>query len=192
MYNIDLSTKKPNFKKYTKKIQSKNDFLIKQSGIAESIQKQQKECSDYVTELTKDNIERLLKEDNYFFIETDWQILASGYKLPLLDFVEEEKQIYRFGGLTISGYKDSSIGTKKEALLLFKKILKHVEGENLQLIMKTWNPTLSRFLVKIWVEELSYEECLKKYPVFLKAYINKSEKKEEYYKKQKFYVRTKK
>jgi hypothetical protein len=156
------------------------------------IQKQQKQCLDYVTELTKEQIRELLKAGNYFFVEKDGKILVSGYRLPLIDTANEDEQIYRLGGLSILDFKDSSIENRKNMLYLFEKIRKYFEEKNLQLIMKTDNPTLARILRSIGAEELSYNDCLIKYPKFLKAYIDKSKKSEEYYQTQNFYIRGKK
>jgi len=161
-------------------------------NIVELIQEQQRQCADFVTELTREQIEDLLKEGNYFFVKKNGRILASAYQLPLIDSADEEEQIYRLGGLSILGFRDSSISNKREALLLFQKIKKHFESINSQLIMKTENPVLARMLKAMGAEELSYDECLRKYPNFLKAYVGKSKKTEEYYKTQTFYVRPKK
>jgi hypothetical protein len=160
--------------------------------IIDLIQEQQKQCTDFVTELTREQIEALLKAGNYFFAKKGETILASAYQLPLIDSVDKSEQIYRLGGLSVLGFRDSSIKAKKEALLLLRKIEEYVENKNSQLIMKTENPVLARVLETMGAEKLSYDECLQKYPSFLKAYINKSKKTEEYYKTQTFYVRPKK
>jgi len=47
------------------------------------------------------------------------------------------------------------------------------------LIIKTDNNVIARILEKLKAEKLSYNECLKKYPEFLKAYIAKSIQKQK-------------
>ncbi len=162
------------------------------NNIVELIQKQQKQCSEHVTELTTEQIEDLLKQGNYFFVKQDDKILASGYKMPLINDANEDEQIYRLGGLSILDFKNSSVESKKNMLLLFQKIKEHFEKTKAQLIMKTDNPVLARVLKSMGAEELSYDECLEKYPSFLEAYIGKSEKSVEYYKTQNFYVKGRK
>ena len=119
-------------------------------------------------------------------MKQDDKILASGYKMPLINNANEDEQIYRLGGLSILDFKNSSVESKKNMLILFQKIREHFEKTKEQLIMKTENPVLARVLKSVGAEELSYDECLEKYPNFLEAYIGKSEKPVEYYKTQNF------
>lgn len=161
--------------------------------IIDSIEKLQRDCIQYVIQLSREQISELIEQNNYFFVRnSNGEIVASGYVLPLLDSVNEDNQIYKLGGLSIKDFTSSSTETKKNALTLLKKIKDYFETKNSQLIMTTRNPVISKFLITMDVEELSYLECLKKYPTFLISYIEKSEKSEEYYKEQTFYIRTKK
>lgn len=155
--------------------------------ISEKIQEQQKSCK-YVTELTKEKIVDLIQNWNYFFLEQNGIIKISWYKLPLIDWINEENQIYRFWWLTILWDKKSSINTRKLALKTFIHIKKYIEEHNLQLIMKTENIVIWEYLNKIWAIKLTYDECIEKYPNFIKAYTNKSGKSIEYYKTQTFYI----
>jgi len=163
-----------------------------QTDITNLIQEQQEQCAEYVTKLSKEQIGELLDNKHYFFIKNDDKVVASGYRLPLLDNVDEEEQIYRLGGLSILDFKSSSIENKKAIILLLKEIKQYFEEKNSQLIMKTENPVLARVLKDMGAEELTFEKCLEKYPKFLRAYIDKSEKPVEYYKTQTFYIRSKK
>jgi hypothetical protein len=69
------------------------------------------------------------------------------------------------------------------------KVKEYLIKNNLQIIMKTENPTLAKYLIKMGLEKLSYEKCKKKYPLFLKSYINKSKKTNKYYETQEFYIK---
>jgi hypothetical protein len=64
--------------------------------IINAIQKQQIDCIEYVLQLTKEQITELVEQNNYFFVRNSLgEIVASGYRLPLLDSVNEDDQIYR-------------------------------------------------------------------------------------------------
>ena len=152
----------------------------------------EQQCPEYVTVQTEEEIGELLKNDNYFYAENNGEIVASIYKMPLLDNVPEEDQIYRLGGLSVKDFKNTTLEDKKKLLELLKKLEAYFEENNCRIILKTENPVLAKFLVKIGGEELSYDECKEKYPSFLDAYINKSRKSDDYYKTQKFYIRDKK
>lgn len=152
----------------------------------------QKECSEYVYQQREEEVKELLKNDNFFLIKEDGKIVVSAYKDPLLDNISDEEQIYRLGGLSIKGFKDSKLGNRKKFIGLLLKLAKYIEDKNYRIILETDNPVFARFLTEIGGERLSYEECKLKYPNFLDAYIKKLKKPESCYEGQIFYVRDKK
>lgn len=90
---------------------------------------------------------------------------------------------------------------KKLFLQLLNKVKKHIEDNNIQFITETENPVISKFLVKnCEVKKLTYKECEKKYPTFLKAFtnkvadslINRETETDEFLREQNFYIRVKK
>ncbi len=154
--------------------------MINVENAAKQIQKLQ-EKSSHVTVQTLNTIIDTFNKWYYFYEKNNEdKIVACIYRIPLLENVESNKQIYRVWWLSIESRKYT-----KQFILVLKKAF---EG-NFNLIMKTDNKVVAKKLIELWAEEFSYYKAKQKYPYFLKAYIDNSEKSEEYYKTQMFYIR---
>ena len=154
--------------------------MINVENAAKQIQELQTKSS-HVTVQTLNTIIDTFNKWYYFYEKNNKnEIVACIYRIPLLENVEDDKQIYRVWWLSIKSKKYT-----RQFILVLKKAF---EGK-FNLIMKTDNKVVAKKLIELWAEELNYFEAEQKYPDFLTAYIDNSKKSEEYYKTQMFYIR---
>lgn len=166
--------------------------ILEVSQSIEQIKNLQQECHSYVRLLTKQQIEKLLNDNHFFLVrDNEWIIQASLYKLPLLDWVTKEGQFYRIWWLSVRGFSEWKLSSRKYLLRLMREFWEYVRNEDLQLIARTKNPTLSKYLIKNWLEEYLYLELEEQLPDIIWAFKSFDWINEENYEKQKFYVRTK-
>jgi len=156
-------------------------------NIVKQIRKQQLECSHhvYIELLTEEKIKELLIDGNYFYAERDGKILVFFYIRPLL----ESFKLYRLGGFVISDVENPSFIIKREIVNLLKKFKNYVFKYNISFMSESGTISLESFLFNMGAKKLSFEECLTKYSLFLKAYIDKSIEIEEFFKSKIFYIR---
>jgi len=171
-----------------KKLVNENEI----DNVVREIINLERNCAKYVTEQSEEEIKVLLNNDNFFIFERDGEIIASAYKKPLLEKTDATDQIYRLGGLSIKDAKAATWQDKKLFLEFIEKLRMYIEKTNPRLIAKTDNPVIARILKQIGAEELNFDECQKKYPDFINAYLTQSSKPEEYYQTKSFYIRDKK
>jgi hypothetical protein len=150
------------------------------SNIVKQIRKQQLECSHhvYIELLTEEKIKELLIDGNYFYAERDGKILVSFYIRPLL----ESFKLYRLGGFVISDVENPSF-------IILKNFKNYVFKYNIDFMSKSETISLESFLFNMGAKKVSFEECLTEYPLFLKAYINKSIETKDFFKSKIFYIR---
>jgi len=158
---------------------------MKRDELIKAIREQQIECFEYVDVLSEDEIEKLLREGTYFYIEENNKILASAYLKPIL----EDPKIYRVGGLSLD-IKNPSFHIKKAIV----KLLVHLQiyilnNNNIAFITRSETISIESFCIDIGAKKLSFEECTLEYPLFLKAWLDNSPRTEEYCKSKTFYVR---
>jgi len=147
--------------------------------IAKQIHEIQK-TSKYVTTQTEKQILEYLEQGNYLYRIDNWKVVVSIYRNPLLRNVNKEEQIYRVWWLII---------LDKKYVREFIDILEeHYSDKSLNSISKTDNLSVAKKLIWLWVEELTYDEAIEKYPIFINAYIDNSPKTREYYKTHMFYI----
>ncbi|MBU0998858.1 hypothetical protein KKG24_00920 [Patescibacteria group bacterium] len=129
-----------------------------------------KQTPQFILELYEKNLLRLE-------INNEGKIMAVLYVQPLDKSIsiDNPNQIFRIGGLASS---PSTSGTK--ALI---KIVRQLEKEALEkkwnIIGRTDNPIIAKYLKKLGMEELTFEECKRKYEKFLNLYLETSSKEDK-------------
>jgi len=157
---------------------------MKKNELIKAIREQQIECSEYVDVLSEDEIEKLLVEGNYFYIEENGKILASAY----IKLILENPKIYRIGGLSLN-IKNLSFHRKKAIVKLLVNLQTYILNNNIAIITRSETISIESFCIDIGAKKLSFEECILEYPLFLKAWLDNSPRTEEYCKSKTFYVR---
>jgi len=157
---------------------------MKKNELIKAIREQQIECSEYVDVLSEDEIEKLLVEGNYFYIEENGKILASAYLKLILD----DPKIYRLGGLSLN-IKNLSFHSKKAIVKLLVNLQTYILNNNIAFITRSERISIESFCIDIDAKKLSFEECTLQHPLFLKAWLDNSPRTEEYCKSKTFYVR---
>jgi hypothetical protein len=148
----------------------------------------QKKWNEYVTEQTPDFLRELYRKNLLRFeIDGEGKIVVVFYIQPLDQSlpIDHPDQVFRIGGLSTS----SSENNKRAVIKILAQLQTEVIQKNMNIISKTDNPTLARYLKSMGLEELTFEECKRKYPHFVDSYVKASPKSEEYYSEKKFYVR---
>jgi len=163
---------------------------MKKDELIKAIREQQIECSThiYIKVLTEDEIEKLLLDGNYFYVEKDNKILATLY----LKLLSNQHKIYRLGGFTVANIDNPSFLIKKEVVKLLAKVKKYILKYNINFIGETNEiSSFESYYISFGAEKLSFKECLEKYPLFLKFFIADMTDKEfiKSLKSKTFYVR---
>ncbi len=145
----------------------------------------QKQWKEYVTEQTPEFIRDLYKKNLLRFeVNNEGKIVVAFYIQPLDQSLtmDHSDQIFRIGGLSTFGNDRSAV------IKILARFKAEVVEKNMNIIAKTDNPTLAKYLKSMGLEELTAEECKIKYPRFVDNYLKMSPKSEEYYSEKKFYV----
>jgi len=163
---------------------------MKRDELIKAIREQQIECSAhlYIELLTEKEIEKLLEEGNYFYVEKDNKILVALY---LKRFSNQDK-IYRLGGFTVANIENPSFLTKKEVTKLLAKVKEYISKHNINFIGETNKiSSFESYYIGFGAKKLSFKECLEQYPLFLKLFIDGVTDKEflKSLKSKTFYVR---
>jgi len=143
---------------------------MKKNERIKAIREQQIECSAhlYINVLTEGEIEKLLEEGNYFYVEKDNKILVAWY----LKLLSNQHKIYRLGGFTVLNIENPSFRTKKEIIRLVAQLKKYVFTHNVNFIGETnLLSSLESFYIDSGAKKLSFKECLEQYPLFLKLFV---------------------
>jgi len=143
---------------------------MKKDELIKAIREQQIECSThlYINVLTEEEIEKLLLDENYFYVEKDNKILVAFY----LKLLSNQHKIYRLGGFTVANMENPSFLIKKEVVKLLAKVKKYIFKHNINFIGET--NTISSFesyYISFGAKKLSFKECLEQYPLFLKLFV---------------------
>ena len=157
---------------------------MKKNELIKAIREQQIECFEYVDVLSEDEIEKLLMEGTYFYIEENGKVLASAYIQPILD----KPKIYRMGGLSLN-IQNPSFHTKRAVVKLLIKLQKYILNHNLACIGRSETLSVESFFIDIGAKKVSFEKCTLQHPLFLKSWLDNSPRSKEYLKSKTFYVR---
>jgi len=163
---------------------------MKRDKLIKAIREQQIECSAhlYINVLTEGEIEKLLEEGNYFYVEKDNKILVALY----LKRFSNQHKIYRLGGFTVANIENPSFLTKKEVVKVLAKVKKYISKHNINFIGETNRiSSFESYYISFGAKKLSFRECLERYPLFLKLFFDGITDKEflKSLKSKTFYVR---
>ena len=170
------------------KITSRDFRQEEKDNIIKKVIEMQKNCSSYVTEQSSELLSDLYDKNLLKIGKNEKsEIVATFYEQPLDPSMQfnDVNQIFRIGGLATFFSPDS----KKVVIRILDDFKKEILQKNLNIMAKTDNPVLSRYLSRLGMEELTFEECKDKYPDFINFYVEKSLKDEKEYFGKKFYIR---
>jgi hypothetical protein len=150
------------------------------SSIAERVIELQKQWPDLVSPKPKEIIVDLLKKDLVHLAYENGRVVAACYLQPLNDKVplDHPEQIFRVGGFAADRSGNVS---KKTIFSVMKACEKQVKDRKFKAIIKNGNPVVAKFFKNVGCQEVSFSECLERYPEFAKSYLEKSNKSKEYY-----------
>jgi hypothetical protein len=154
--------------------------------IIDQIIQLQKLNPDYVTERSREFIQKLLQNGLAFCVTNNGDMVATCYQQPLKEEVGfcAPDQIYRLGGLSV----DKNRANGKSLLALMNLVMNKVKRNYEAIIMKSDNQSLGRWFSKNGAAEVDFFECREKFPEFLELYLKNAKKPEDYYHHQMFYV----
>jgi len=163
---------------------------MKRDELIKAIREQQIECSAhlYINVLTEGEIEKLLEEGNYFYVEKDNKILVALY----LKRLSNQHKIYRLGGFTVLNMENPSFFIKKEVVKLLAKVKEYVFTHNINFIGETNSlSSFESYYIDFGAKELSFKKCLEQYTLFLNLFLADMKDKEflKSLKSKTFYVR---
>ncbi len=161
---------------------------ITKEEIVSQVIELQKQWNEYVTEQSPDFILKLYEKNLLRFeLDGEGKIMVVFYIQPLNESLSEDdpQQVLRIGGLTKSSSEDS----KRAVVKILNQLKKEVLQKKWNIIAKTDNDVLSKFLKNMGMEEFTFEECKQKYRNFTDLYLKMSQKREEEYLGKKFYIK---
>lgn len=160
-----------------------NDF--QKEGIEDVIEEvvdMQKLWPEHVTELSRDEVLDLYK-DGYLKVgrKSDGEVAATLYKKPIGTLEGEsgkKEDIFRVGGLAAKKGTESA----KVLVNIIGDLVEEVLINNQKLVAKTTNAVLGKYLEKLGMKKLIFEDAMSEYPDLMKIYLEDSPKDEsEYY-----------
>ena len=155
--------------------------------IINSVIELQRKCKKYVSEQSEDFLTDLYSRGLLKVGKNPrGEIVATFYQLPLNILLSDsdQEQIFRIGGLSTQLTPDS--------VKVLLKMLKDLENEIItmhkKVIATSKNATIAKYLKKVGMIEVTFEEALLRYPQAVELYLSRSGKSAEEYKSNKFFV----
>lgn len=146
----------------------------------------QKQWPEFVTECSREELIDLYKRKLLKIGKIDDRVVATFYKKPLKDEISDSDkgQVYRIGGLATDKSKESV----RVLVNLIEDLVEEVLIQGQKIIAKTDNVILGKYLKKLGMKELTFEQMEVEFPEEIELYLRNNPKTREDYLGHLFYV----